>query len=212
MIKQIFMRIFNKILLFIIVYVSRPIEWLILMIKYKNCKIYNKGRGALNKYLINKNGEVYLIKKTNFIIEYRLKVFALRYKERILSNKYKYLQEIVKKDILKDFNLCTEVSKHEIVYKYITSAEHLNVKNFNEKILLNLIKAIKNLHKQGYYHGDLSCNNILVKDGKYYLIDLDEIKVILSQKDKENDFNKLISSVKDKKIKNTLINLIKYAK
>ncbi|MBT3405576.1 hypothetical protein HN419_00225 [Candidatus Woesearchaeota archaeon] len=206
--------IYKKFLAFLIVCVSRRVECMILKFKYSECSIFNKGSGSLNKYLIKIDNRMYFLKKSNFLIEHRQNVInSLKPDQTIpLNRRFMHIEHVIQNNLLGEFNLCIKATKDYVMYKYIEGTESLDISNFNKEAIVKLIETIRELHKKGYHCRDFACRNIIVKNNKYYLIDIGGIQPLQDIKDGEKDFEKLILSAKDKDLKAKISQLVRRLK
>jgi len=62
---------------------------------------------------------------------------------------------------------------HVVVMELLEEAAHFNPKTADDSLKEKVRAAVKLMHDDGWVHGDLRDANILVKNGKVYLIDFE---------------------------------------
>lgn len=63
------------------------------------------------------------------------------------------------------------------------------------EIILNLFKVLDKFHSMGFIHGDLKPKNILVKENRIYLIDIESLQIISEKHTRVKDYDKLIPRI-----------------
>ena len=198
MVQSFFTRAYAKLLLGCILLISRPLECTQYFLKYGNCRIVWEGKGYLNKYIIIKNNKKYLIKQTNFLIEHRQKIIG---SNELLAKNYKYINKIIQENLLGSFNLCLDATSKRITYTFLENQQQLTNKNIPLEEIEKLIIKMKRIHENKIRNKDFRFQNIIYKEGKCYLIDIDRMIAIEQNEDKTEDFNIFLRSIKSKYIR-----------
>ena len=168
----------------------RPVYFLIFRKKYGNCKIFRPGAGGYNKYIISINDTNMLIKKTDFLINLIIRIAPPHKggRDMLLSKRYKLLQNLLNTEFSR-YTLCIQAMRDRLIYVYEENAQILNENNFSFTKFNDILKAIDILHRQKLFFVDLHPSNIVVlKNGKYKLIDLDAVEPAINNKDYAYDY------------------------
>lgn len=131
------------------------------------------GFGTVYHVKDNANGKEYALK----VLHHNLNIYRIKKQIRalqILNNSKLFLHTYKSKKINSQFYLLFEYAASEDLQKQ-TLREHFSEEKAT-KVLLDILKALEFMHEQKIIHGDIKAENILEKDGYYYLIDFDVVK------------------------------------
>jgi predicted Ser/Thr protein kinase len=77
-------------------------------------------------------------------------------------------------------------TEYAIALEYLSGAVTLGeCETISDEIVTHIFQLIDKLHEMGIFHGDLNCNNLLVKNGSIYVIDFESSRHV--EKHKEED-------------------------
>ena len=181
----------KKMKLFLNIYVNYILLGVIEFHKYieiwtvrKNHKgkihIFRKGSGVLNKYILTREKELFLIKRTNKFIEHRVFILGKikQINEENMSRRISLLKSLKNNPFIKKNTPLYQINKKEIIYTYYPTAKEVTNKLPSEKkrkIIKLIDEFILFLSSKKLVTEELYLHNIILVDDKPLLIDLEGI-------------------------------------
>jgi TP53 regulating kinase-like protein len=131
---------------------------------------------------LSRGAEAILYRKGDLLVKkripkgYRIKILDEKLRRERTNREAKLLMEAKRNGINVPSVMEKNLEETKIVMEYIDGEKLRNMlDNMNEKELDDTCKQIgemiTKLHEAGIFHGDLTTSNMILKDGKVYLID-----------------------------------------